>query len=236
MATASHAPRAAAKRMQRAANLAPLTGIGVLLLGVAGLVVWEGPADRPEYNAPGGLILSYFHDRNTVILGGLLIALSAACLIWFLGSLRDILARAEGAQGRLSMVVHGGGVATATLVLLWPAANILGALYASELTPSGAKLLFLLGNAFAYPVTITAAVFLAATGIVALRTEALPRWLGWLTLVLALWLLIPPLGAAAGNPENPAWWTGMAALPAIPLWTTLTALVLVLRGHIRYDR
>jgi hypothetical protein len=150
--------------------------------------------------------------------------------LWFLGSLRDVLRHAEGAGGRLSSVVHGGGVAAATFVLLWPAANVLGALYASQLSPDGAKTIFLFGNAFAYPLTITAAVFLAATGLVALRTAALPRWLAWVTLALALWLLIPPLG---GDPENPAWWTGIAALPAVPLWTALTALVLMRRGHSR---
>jgi hypothetical protein len=138
------------------------------------------------------------------------------------------LRRAEGDGSRLSTVAHGSGVAAATFVLLWPAANILGALYASQLSPDGAKTIFLFGNAFAYPLTIAAAVFLAATGLVALRTAVLPRWLGWVTLALALWLLIPPLG---GNPENPAWWTGIAALPAVPLWTTLTALVMMLPSH-----
>jgi hypothetical protein len=39
-----------------------------MLLGLAGLIVLEGPADRPEYDAPPRVILSYFGDRNTVIL------------------------------------------------------------------------------------------------------------------------------------------------------------------------
>ncbi len=233
MATAAHAPRAGTSPTHRAANLAPLTGAGVLVFGLAGLIVWEGPADRPEYNAPPSLILSYFHDRSTVVLGGLLLALSAACFLWFLGSLRVALREAEGAGDGLATVAHGGGVAAATFVLLWPAANILGALYASQLTPNGAKTVFLSGNAFAYPLTITAAVFLAATGLMALRTAALPGWLAWVTLALALWLLIPPLGGAAGNPENPAFWTGIGALPVIPLWTTVTALVLMRKGHHR---
>jgi hypothetical protein len=236
MATATHLRRAGTRRAKtewRATDLAPLTGVGVFLLGLAGLIVWEGPADRPEYTAPPRVILTYFHDRDTVILGGLLLALSAGCFLWFLGSLREILRHGEGGVGRLSAVAYGGGVVAAALVLLWPAANVLGALYASQLSPESAKTIFLFGNAFAYPLTIAAAVLLTATGIVALRSAALPRWLAWLTLALAVWLVIPPIGGAAGNPENPAVWTGMAALTVVPLWTAITALVLVLQRRSR---
>jgi hypothetical protein len=77
-------------------------------------------------------------------------------------------------------------------------------------------------------------VLVAATALVALRTGALPRWLTWLSLAFALWLLIPPLGTSgATQPENPAAWTGLAVLPAAPLWTAVTAVVLTLK---RRDR
>ena len=38
---------------------------------------------------------------------------------------------------------------------------------------------------------VALAVFVAATGIVSIATGVLPRWLGWLSLLLALGLLIP---------------------------------------------
>jgi hypothetical protein len=72
-----------------------------------------------------------------------------------------------------------------------------------------------------------AAVLVAATALVAVRTAALPRWVAWPSMVLARWLLIPPLGQGVDAPENPAPWTGLAVLPFVLLWTALIALVLV---------
>jgi hypothetical protein len=217
----------------RAERLAPLTGIAVLLLGLAGLIVWEGPADRPEWDAPRGVILTYFGDRDTVIFGSFLLMLAAVFFLWFVGSLRAVLRRAEGDVGRLSAIAYGGGLAAAAFMLAMPASNVLGALYAKQLSPEGAQTFFLFGNVFLYPAAMAAAVLVAATALVALRTGALPRWLAWLSLVLALWLLIPPLGSGAGTPENPAAWTGLAALPGVPVWTAVTAVVLMLKSRDR---
>ena len=216
----------------RAEQLAPLTGVAVLLLGLAGLIVWEGPADRPELDAPRSVIVTYFGDRDTVILGGFLLMLSAVFFLWFVGVLRAVLRRAEGDVGRLSAIAYGGGIAAAALTLALPASNVAGALFAKQLSPEGAQTFYLFGDVFLYPAAMAAAVLVAATALVALRTGVLPRWLGWLSLVFALWLLIPPLGTSgATQPENPSAWTGLAVLPAVPLWTAVTAVVLMLKGR-----
>jgi hypothetical protein len=128
----------------------------------------------------------------------------------------------------LSAIAYGGGVITAALILAFPAANVAGALFAEQLGPEEAQTFYLFGDVFLYPAAMAAAVLIAATALVALRTGVLPSWLGWPSLVLALWLLIPPLGSAGGTqPENPAAWTGLAVLPAVPLWTAVTAIVLM---------
>jgi hypothetical protein len=209
----------------RAEQLAPLTGIAPFILGLAGLVVWEGPADRPEWDAPRGVILSYFGDRDTVILGGFLLVLAALFFLGFASWLRVILRRAEEGAGALSTLAYGGGLVAAASMLAMPASNIFGALYASELSPQGAQTFYFFGDVFLYPAAMGAAVLVGSTALAVLRTGALARWLAWPSLLLALWLLIPPLGSAAGTPENPAWWTGLAALPLVLLWVALTSLV-----------
>lgn len=210
---------------------APLTGVAVLVFGLAGLIVLEGPADRPEVNVAPSAFASYFGKSDTVILGSFLLMLSIVFFLWFLGSLRALLQRAEGGVGRLSSIAYGGGLATAVLMLALPSVNVLGALDAQNFGPEAAKTIFLVGDAFLYPAAMTAAVLVAATGLIALRTGALPRWLGWLSLALALWLLIPPIGSSAGTPENPAAWSALTALDAVPLWTAVTAVVLMLTGR-----
>ena len=204
-----------------------LSGIAPLLLGLAGLIVLEGPADRPELDQPPAAILSYFGEQDTVILGSFLLMLAAVAFIWFAGSLRAVLRRKEGGEGRLSAIAFGGGVAAGVFMLAWPAANLFGALFAEQLTAAQAQTFYLFGDVFLYPAAMGAAVLVAATALVALRTAVLPRWAAWPSMVLALWLLIPPLGQGVDAPENPAPWTGLAVLPFVLLWTALIAVVLV---------
>lgn len=210
----------------REERLAPLSGVAVLVLGLAGLIVLEGPGDRPEIDVAPGRFVAYFEKGDTVIWGSFLLALSIGFFLWFLGSLRAHLRRHEGGVGRLSAVAYGGGIATAALMLALPSVSILGVLDVDALSPEAAKTIFLVGDGFLYPAAVTAAVLLAATGLTALRTAALPRWLGWLSLALALWLLVPPLGSAAGTPENPAGWTALTALDAVPIWAAITGLMI----------
>jgi hypothetical protein len=221
MATTLRSPRVGAPAAER---LAPLAGVATMLLGAAGLIVLEGPADRPEADAAPRVMLAYFADHDAVILGSFLLALSVVCFIWFLGSLRVVLSSAEGGAGRLSAIAYGGGLATAALMLALPGASVLGALYADHLSAEEARTLFLVGDMLLYPATATGAVLAGATGLVALRTGALARWIAWLSLALAVWLLIPPF---EGTPENAAAWTGLAALGALPLWIAAVATLLM---------
>ena len=60
---------------------------------------------------------------------------------------------------------------------------------------------------------MSAAVLLAATGVHALRTGSLPSWLAWVSLVVALALIILPIGWAA-------------LLFAFPLWVLVVSFLL----------
>lgn len=214
-------------RRMRAERLAPFTGVAPLLLGLAGLIVWEGPADRPEYDASPVVILRYFGDRDVVIAGGFLLMLAAAFLLCFCGYLRVVLRRDDGGAGGMSALAFAGGATAAAFMLAMPASNVFGALYAEQLSARGAQTFYLFGDVFLYPAAMASAVLVSATALAALRSGALPRWLAWLSLALAVWLLVPPLGSAAGSPENPAAWTGLAALSVVPLWSAAVAVAIV---------
>jgi len=138
------------------------------LLGLAGLIVLEGPADRPELNQPPSVILSYFGEQDTVVLGSFLLMLAAVAFIWLAGSLRAVLRRNEGDEGRLSAIAFGVGVAAGVFMLAWPAANLFGALFAEQLTAAQAQTFYLFGDVFLYPAAMGAAVLVAATALVAL--------------------------------------------------------------------
>ena len=63
-----------------------------------------GSASPRWLDAPPAVILSYFGDRDTVILGSFLLMLAAIVFIWFTGYLRAVLRRAEGGAGHLSAI------------------------------------------------------------------------------------------------------------------------------------
>lgn len=69
-------------------------------------------------------------------------------------------------------------------------------------------------TAFFIGAELSAIVLLAATAVVALRTGVLPRWWAAVTIVLAVWLVIGPIG-----------WLGLLA--GLPVWTVVTSLMLM---------
>jgi hypothetical protein len=225
------AGRARVPRARKALQLAPLTGVVATLFVIAGIVVLEGVADRPEESAPPDVVMTYFRDQDAVMAGSALFIVGALFFFWFAGELRTALRSAEGGDGRVSAIAYGAGAATATLLLLNQAASFLGALYHEQLSPATGRALFLFGDVFVYPTAMAAALFIAATAIVALRTRVLPAWLAWLSVPMAVWLLIPPFGSPAGTDWAPPAWSGLAALGVIPFWTVATAIILAARNR-----
>ena len=143
MAIALHEPevqKVTPARGRRADWPAPLVGVAPLVLGLAGLIVLEGPADRPELDAPPRVVLDYFGDRDTVVFGSfLLMPAAVAFIVFVVGLLRAVLRRAEGGDGRLSAIAYGGGLLAAAMMLIVPATNVFGALYADLLSPVAAR-------------------------------------------------------------------------------------------------
>jgi hypothetical protein len=210
-------------------RFAPLSGVVATLLVIAGIVVMEGVADRPEESAPASLVLSYFRDQDAVMAGSALFMIGILFFLWFAGELRYDLQRAEGGAGHVSTLAWGGALVTGTLLLLEHAGSFLGAVYHQQLTAQTARTLFLFGDLFLYPAAAAAAFMIAATAVCALRTRALPAWLAWVSLPVAVWLLIPPFGSPAGTDWAAPAWSGLAALGAIPIWTVAVAIALTLR-------
>jgi hypothetical protein len=89
-----------------------------------------------------------------------------------------------------------------------------GAIGADEgLTPEAAQAIFWMDDAFFVGAEFMAVVFMAASALVVLRTRALPVWMGWLALVIAIGLLVVVIG-----------WAFL--LFGLPLWVLLASLLL----------
>jgi hypothetical protein len=156
-------------------------------------------------------------------IGGFLSVLSILAFIWFLGALWARLRRHEDEPSWLSLAAFGSGLAGAAVVMAsggWPLAVFR---IEEGLDPQIARYLFDAGNFSFATFWVALAGLLLTTSVVSLRDGALPRWLGWAGLVVAITLLVAN-----------AFWAGPSGLVFIPyvlfwLWLIITSIVLIRR-------
>jgi hypothetical protein len=194
---------------------APLAGV----LAVIGWIVGIAMLDTVESKETGAELLTVFkEDEGQILFGGIVFLIATAFFIWFLGSLRSRLLAAEGGDGRLSTLAFAGGIATAVCLALLPGAEMAGALNNDELDESAALALANVGDVFFLGAEYLLPVLLVASALVALRYGALPRWLAWIQLLLALVLLSGVIGWAGLIFVFPIWVLVVSYL----LWSTPT--------------
>jgi hypothetical protein len=185
------------------------------VLWVIAFLVLEGAANPPDGGSATEVLAYYEDDTGAILTGTYLFGLGVLFFLWFLGSLRSVLHRTEGGVGRLSAVAFGSGVATSVLLLGFAAPSIAAAITAdeNELSAESAQALWTLEDGFFVASWFTIAVLFAATAVVSLRAGALPRWLAWVSLVLAVAIVVP--------------WVGWAVLIfGFPLWVLVVSVLL----------
>jgi hypothetical protein len=207
--------------LERWERFAPLTGIAAVVFWVLAVVIVES-GDTPGDDALATEMVRYFDAEETSIyLGGFALFIGSLLFVWFAGSLRAEVAAAEGGVSRMASIVFGAAVAKAIFDISTFAPQISGGFAANEsdapLTPGAAQALWTAGDGFFIAASYAAALFLVATAVAILRWRVLPRWLAPINLLIALVLLIPPIGWAA-------------LIFAFPLWVILVSVLLYRRG------
>ena len=178
---------------ERLARLAPWSGVVFVVLFVVSAAML--PIDFME--EPDSLASSFADDMGRFIGAAQLAVIAGAALLWFSGTLASALL-ANGAGHRLAGIARMGGAAAATLLIAGAIVLAVGALRADEdgliaaETATAVADIGLVLVAAAMPVA--AAVLVGATAVAALRTRRiLPTWLAWVSVVLAVALVILPI-------------------------------------------
>jgi hypothetical protein len=206
------------RRWERYASLAGVVGVALWVIAIA---ILEGATDAADEDAGGEAIAAYFEeDSGAILAGSFLFMLGSSVFIWFLGSLRARLRNAEGGAGRITSIVFGSGLVVSAMSLGFAAPQAAGALTADEtdppLDPGAAQVFESLGDGFFIAAEAAVVVFFLAVGAAALRTRALPAWLGWASLVLGIAAIVP--------------WIGWAVyIWGLPLWVLVVSLWLFMR-------
>jgi hypothetical protein len=175
--------------------IGPATGILFLVVVIISFVV--SGKEPPDVDSDTQKIVDFYVDNDSsLMIGAALQGLAITLLIFFGGFLRKVLRSAEGPDGWLSLVSFGGllvlsaGLAfDATLVFML-------ADQADKVDPSFVQGGLALFNDDFIPMAVGAQVFLWSTGISILRHGALPKWIGWVMVVLGV-VALTPAGFAA---------------------------------------
>lgn len=201
-------------------RFAPATGLVFLALGLIGNAVVY-PSGAPEFvDEPAKIAAFYQEEQSAILTTAILNLISAAFLLWFIGSLRSVLRRAEGAVGRVSAIAFAGGIAGVALLMAAASVEAVGALRVEEqgeIDPVLATALWDISDIlFGAAALMGFAVLLIATAVVALRDDALPKWLGALSLLIGIGLALPPISHLV--------------FFAFLAWVLVTSIVLLLAG------
>jgi hypothetical protein len=173
-------------------RLAPLAGVAAVALQLVAFPMLGTFAYRPS-GAEALVMMGADPGRVDlgVLLGGFY---SVACLVVFGGAVAGSL-RAAGADVRLAAIALGGGIVTALAIAFGYAYIGAGASQVADpggLDASTAGVLYrLFRSMFAGLLSMGLAALIGATGLGALGTGLLPRWLSSASLVAAIGLLTP---------------------------------------------
>jgi hypothetical protein len=174
----------------RTQRLAAAAGAAFAALVAVSIALSTG---GPSPGDSAAKINAYFGDaanRDKLTLAALLYGLAAVCLIGWVAGLRDRLREGGPQTAFAGRVLFGGGLVVVALECASVAALVgypfaLGFFDAARPDPQIALALQGVSYWLASLAGLVTAAMAAATGIAALRTGALPRWLARTSLVLA---------------------------------------------------
>jgi len=169
--------------------VAPLTGLAFLGVSLAAFAIGGEP---PDAKRPVGEIIAFYVDnKDSVIIGAVLAGVAGALLIFFGAYLRKVLSAAEGPGGMLSAAALAGAAVMAVGIAIDQTISFALAEAAQDVEPGAVQALQALWDRDFLPIAVGQVVFLLASGISLVRHGALPRWLGWIAIALALIGLTP---------------------------------------------
>jgi hypothetical protein len=172
----------------------PIAGIVFAVL----FVVAASLLDIPSADDSAKKITDFYNDggnRAQLIISAYLFWLAGVFFVWFLASLRVRLLAVEGEPARLTSIAFGGGLVFVALMMVAAAtfASVAGDITFGDEKFAGVEAARYLPE-LGYPLLLIGGMFaviamIDATSILILRTNMLPRWIGYFGFVAAVGLL-----------------------------------------------
>jgi hypothetical protein len=171
--------------------LVPLTGVAFIVVGIASFIISGEPKSADE---PVNEVVDFYLDnKDEIQISAVLGTGASALLIFFAAYLRKVLRAAAGPGEMLSLVSFLGLAFVAMGFAIDGTIMFALAEAADDIDPIAVQSLQALWDNDFLPIMLGLLAFLWATGISVIRSGALPRWLGWIMIVLGI-AAVTPIG------------------------------------------
>ena len=150
-----------------------------------------GGEPKDAGNPAQEIVDHYIDNKDSIIIGAAIFGLACVALVFFAGYLRTVLRRAEGEGGMLSaLTLVGAGIMATGLAI---DATLLFAIAeaADDLDPAAVQTLQAFWDNDFMPIAVGSVVFLLSSGIAIVRYSVLPKWLGFVAIILGIVGLTP---------------------------------------------
>jgi hypothetical protein len=192
--------------------LVPLAGaLAVILIVIAFAVGGE----TPDTNDSLRKIVSFYRDNDSdQVWAAALLTWGTAFFLLFASGLWRFLRNLETERrGASTLVIVGSTLFAVGATIFAGIAFTLGDA-ADDLGPGALQTLNALNSDMFFPVALGMSIFLFGAGASILQTRALPKWLGWVSVVLGVLAITP---------------VGFFVLLALGLWVLVVSVLLYMR-------
>jgi hypothetical protein len=193
-------------------RLAPLSGVVFAALLV---VVFTSPETPGTHDTGVQVIQHYNNHKNAHFVADICGGLGVVFFLFFISSLRSFFKDKEGADG-LSMSALVGGIFIGMGGAIFTSLDIALIDARHDISPQAAQALNVLSNDFFFPFEIGLIVFSLSIGLAIIASGALPKWLGWVMVVI---------GVVAFTP------VGFFGFGLVLLWSAIVAILIYLRSR-----
>jgi hypothetical protein len=178
-------------------------------LWIAGLVVINSFSDKIPHNPTDGQLLTWVQgNQNSITSGSWLWMVGCLSFLWFAALLRPRLAEAEGGSRTYTALAFAGAAAATVFGILMQAGDLASAINQDSISASTAGTLHNISDMFFVGGELALIPFFAGVAVVAFRTGVLPKWWAAFSVLMAVVLVIGPIGWAALIFGTPVWLLG----------------------------
>jgi hypothetical protein len=196
------------------------------LVGPLSIALWIAGIALINHDAPGGhatgaqILAWYKSDSDSVVIGAWLFMLGCLGFVTFVAGLRVRLAEAAGQASQLPALALAGAAMAGVMGMLTAAVDLVGGIDKNDIDPATAATFHHSVDLFFVATELAAVLPLAAVAIITWRTRVVPRWWAAFAGLVAVVLVVGPIG-----------WLGL--IFGVPLWLLGTSLFVLLGSRSR---